>query len=436
MLDIVLVSNGPGEVCTWVRPVLAALRRELTARGALDAVGIHLVLTPCPNANGTEARTAAHFVGIGQIVPARHFCRLLCRPRRYRRWRRRGVVVFLGGDQMWAVLLAARLGYRQICYAEWVARWPRWCDRVAAMGQRAYGRLPQRWRSRARIVGDLMADTEERDLQLPTDRPAGRPRGNGSGETLALLPGSKPAKLSLGLPFLLATAQRLRECRPRLRFLLPLAPTLERQELLRYALADNPFMAAFGARPVALQPPQPGCPHWQLGSSDGLAIILLEEYPATARLRQCRLALTTIGANTAELGAIGLPMMVLLPTQHLQVMRAWDGCLGLLGRLPLVGRWVALAMSRWALARMRFFSWPNIEAGRAIVPERIGPIHPHAIAAEVLELLQHPATLEAMAEELRALRGGSGAAGRLARLVLEVADADRHLQRRGPLQRI
>ena len=44
-------------------------------------------------------------------------------------------VVFLGGDQFWTVLLSARLGYRHITYAEWVARWPRWNDRVAAMSE-------------------------------------------------------------------------------------------------------------------------------------------------------------------------------------------------------------------------------------------------------------------------------------------------------------
>ena len=61
------------------------------------------------------------------------FWSLLLRPQRYGPWPQRGVVVFLGGDQFWTVLLSARLGYRHITYAEWVARWPGWNDRIAAM---------------------------------------------------------------------------------------------------------------------------------------------------------------------------------------------------------------------------------------------------------------------------------------------------------------
>jgi lipid-A-disaccharide synthase len=39
------------------------------------------------------------------------------------------------------------------------------------------------------------------------------------------------------------------------------------------------------------------------------------------------LCLTTVGANTAELGSLAVPMIVLLPTQQLDAMRAWDGLL-------------------------------------------------------------------------------------------------------------
>jgi lipid A disaccharide synthetase len=67
--------------------------------------------------------------------------------------------------------------------------------------------------------------------------------------------------------------------------------------------------------------------------------LLIEQQPAHGVLSQCRLALTTVGANTAELGALGLPMIVLVPTQHLQVMQAWDGGLGILARLPIL-KWL------------------------------------------------------------------------------------------------
>ena len=63
-------------------------------------------------------------------------------------------------------------------------------------------------------------------------------------------------------------------------------------------------------------------------TSNGTRIHLIEEYPAHNYISQCKLAITTIGANTAELGALSVPMIVVVPTQHLNVMNAWDGVLG------------------------------------------------------------------------------------------------------------
>ena len=84
------------------------------------AAALHLVLVPCPNATGQERAAASPWQLFERITPASRFWHLLLRPERYGPWPRRGVVVFLGGDQFWTVLLSARLGYRHITYAEWV----------------------------------------------------------------------------------------------------------------------------------------------------------------------------------------------------------------------------------------------------------------------------------------------------------------------------
>ena len=172
-----------------------------------------------------------------RVLPASRFWWLLLRPRRHGPWPSRGVVVFLGGDQFWTVLLSARLGYRHLTYAEWVARWPRWNDRIAAMGPAAATRLPARWRQRCTVVGDLMADLSE---QARTTDPLP------PGEWVALLPGSKRAKLQIGVPFLLETADRLAALRPGCRFLLPVAPTTSVVELLAYGGSSNPIQRHYG----------------------------------------------------------------------------------------------------------------------------------------------------------------------------------------------
>ncbi len=423
---MVLVSNGPGELTTWVRPLALCLHRSLAlAPCEPDALGqLRLVLVPCPNGTGQEHRAAAGWQLFSRITPARRFWELLLRPGRFGAWPRRGVVVFLGGDQFWTVLLSARLGYRHLTYAEWVARWPRWNDRIAAMGPRVAQALPGRWRGRCTVVGDLMADLSEqarREAPLPP------------GRWLALLPGSKAAKLRVGLPFLLETADRLTEGDPDLGLLLPLAPTVTVAELLAYAGPANPIARAYRAGAPQLVASDRIRPDgWALLTAAGSRIELVQHSPAHDLLSQCSLALTTVGANTAELAALGVPMLVLVPTQHLQVMQAWDGLAGLVGRLPLMRRLFGVLLTLWRLRHRGLLAAPNIAAGRQLVPERVGPITPEQIAAEVQQWLADPARLAGMGEDLRRQRGAPGAVAALANLVVELLPASQQLIRPHP----
>lgn len=407
---IVLVCNGPGELTTWVRPLAQRLHRDLPLQPLTQGspLSLRLVLVPCPNATGSEHRVAAAMGLFARILPARRFWWLLLRPQRHGPWPRRGVVVFLGGDQFWTVLLSARLGYRHITYAEWVARWPRWNDRIAAMGPAAADRLAARWRDRCRVVGDLMADLSES---------SGADQGLPPGEWLALLPGSKRAKLQVGVPFLLETADRLAALRPGCRFLLPVAPTTSTAELLAYGGPANPIAVHYSAGPPHLEQGPDGP---ELRTAAGTRVLLIERQPAHGVLSQCRLALTTVGANTAELGALGLPMIVLVPMQHLHVMQAWDGGLGLLARLPVLRWLLGVAMTAWRMRHHGFLAWPNIAAGRAVVPERVGTITPAEIAEEAAGWLAQPERLAGMQDDLRSLRGQPGAVAALAAMVREV----------------
>jgi hypothetical protein len=406
-VSIVLVSNGPGELSTWVRPLALRLHRLMPLRPAVAdaACSLQLVLVPCPNGTGREHHAAGAWGLFERIVPARQFWELLLRPQRFGPWSPQGVVVFLGGDQFWTVLLSARLGYRHLTYAEWVARWPRWNDRIAAMGPLAAGRLAPRWAERCTVVGDLMADLSESarsDAPLP------------EGEWVALLPGSKRAKLRVGVPFLLETADRLAVLRPACRFLLPLAPTTSVEDLLVQAGTANPIARAYRSGVPRLLGPD------LLETPAGTHLRLVRENPAHSALSQCALALTTVGANTAELAALGVPMLVLVPTQHLHVMQAWDGLAGLVGRLPLL-RWLfGVLLTAWRLRHRGLMASPNISAGRMLVPERVGAITPEIIAAEAADWLAAPERLQGMRADLRGLRGQPGAVASLAALVQEL----------------
>ena len=409
-LAVVLVSNGPGELATWVRPIAERLHRSILMRprAASSPIDLRLVLVPCPNATGQEADAARRWIQFEQITPANQFWNLLFFPRRYGPWPRQGVVVFLGGDQFWSVLLSGRLGYRHLTYAEWVARWPRWNDCIAAMSPIVRDQLPRRFRDRCTVVGDLMAD-----LSCLARAEAPLPQG----DWVALLPGSKRAKLCVGVPFLLEAADRLARLRPGCRFLLPVAPTTSVKELESFMSSSNPIAATYRSAIAMVRPAELDQPWRRLITRAGTVIYLQEDHPAHGPLSQCDLALPTVGANTAELGALGLPMIVIVPTQHLAVMQAWDGWIGLLARLPGLRWCIGVLLSAWRLRRHGFLAWPNISAGRMVVPERVGSISPQDIAHEAAAWLESPERLRGLREDLRSRRGQPGAVSALVQQV-------------------
>jgi lipid A disaccharide synthetase len=278
------------------------------------------------------------------------------------------------------------------------------------MGTAASTRLKPKWQQRCTVVGDLMADLSHDDRNET---------GLVAGEWVALLPGSKGAKLQLGVPFMLRCAEILHQLRPQVRFLLAVAPTTSAAEIIKYGDLNNPLQRFYGGSTPHLSNESESGKRCLITGS-GLEIMLVEDQPAHNFLSQCTLALTTVGANTAELGALGVPMLVLVPTQHLHVMQAWDGWLGLLARLPLLRWLLGIALTAWRMRNRGFLAWPNISAGRLVVPERVGTITPEEIGAEAAQWLENPERLEAMAEELRHLRGKPGAVAQLAGLVDEL----------------
>ena len=144
-----------------------------------------------------------------------------------------------------------------------------------------------------------------------------------------------------------------------------------------------------------------------------------DRHPCYEILKECDLAITTVGANTAELAAITLPMLVVLPTQHLNMMNAWDGIFGIIGKVSFVNRFLTFIIKNFYFKKKKFFSWPNIKAKRMIVPERIGNISPRKIAKEVLFLIKNRDQLKSIRDNLHKERGDKGAAKKLASIIFD-----------------
>ncbi|MGJ5631631.1 lipid-A-disaccharide synthase [Nostoc sp. CALU 1950] len=418
-VDILILSNGPGEVTTWVRPVVKALRQELGDDPSV--VRISVVLSPCSNASGKEAAIALSYPEVDRVQEAEHFWQFLLWGKTFENWdwRSRGVVVFLGGDQIFPVVIGKKLGYRTVVYAEWEARWHNWIDRFGVMKPKVAAKVPAKYAHKFTVVGDLMLEAGE-SLDSNSSLPI---TASPKTELIGLLPGSKAAKLSQGVPLTLSIAEYIHAKRPQTRFVIPVAPTLDLQTLASFAdLKKNSIAEIFGFGGASLIVPEDGRGKALLKTTTGLTVELWQENPAYHLLSQCCICLTTVGANTAELGALAIPMIVLLPTQQLDAMRSWDGLPGLLANLPGVGtpfanviNWLFLRFVR----RKGLLAWPNIWAQEEIVPELMGKVQPQEIGEMVLDLLAHPEKLDNIRAKLRNIRGESGAAQKIAQIVGE-----------------
>jgi len=414
--DILILSNGPGEIATWVRPVVRELRRRWG--NDRQQLRLSLVLSPCSNASGQEVAIAQRYPELDRIQGADQFFPFLLGGKTAEGWdwRKRGVVLFLGGDQVFPVVIGKRLGYKIVIYGEWMANWPRWVDRFGVMSAALRDQAPAQYRQKYRVVGDLMLETGLSDRSEPTPtatHPPDRPW------RIGLLPGSKSFKLGVGVPLLLGVADRLRSTLPTLQFFIPVAPTLTIAALARFSQPEhNPYAAKLPGPPTTLVQPQTGLPYLQ--TQQGTIVELDPTFPAYDRLGQCDLCITTIGANTAELGAMGVPMVVVIPTNYPEIMKAWDGIPGLIANLPGLGTAFVRLYNRWMTKRLGLLAWPNLWAGEMIVPELLGHLTAEQVAATALGYLQEPERLGAMADRLRQVRGEPGAAQKLVDLIAEV----------------
>ena len=405
--DILILSNGPGELTTWVYPFLKALAIEQQrSPEAAAKIRISIALSPCQNASGKEAQLAQSFPNVERVLPQEQFFDFLLWGRTPNwEWAKQGIVIFLGGDQFFTVAIAKRLGYKTLIYAEWEARWYRWADLFAVRNQAIADKIPAEFRHKATLVGDLMVDRVE--PKSVSD--------SGSNLRICFMPGSKGHKLQIGVPLVLAIADILKQKRPDLEFVIALAPTTTPENLAQYAQNSFPTVDSEATTATLIDE--------NLVTTKGTAIQIHREFPAHALIQSSQLCITTVGANTAELAALNQPMIVLLPTNFVDMKVGWDGIIGLLTTAPVLGKFLRVLINSTLIAQIQrkgqLLAWPNIWAGTAIVPELLGNLTPTQVAKEILFYLDHPDELAKMRDRLKQVCGQAGAATKLAEMVIK-----------------
>jgi len=396
--EVVLVSNGPGELHTWLRPVLEALRT------ADPTVPIRIALVPCQFASGREAEIAATFGAQRVTTPAQYLRTVPSGRAPAGLGAERGLVLQLGGGVGLAASLAARLGHPLHRYA-FTAGGHRAVERLYLPDERTATRARRAGTPAARIevVGNLVADAVR--AHAPIDD-AGSPH-------VVLIPGSRDDFARPLIPLMLAVAERLAVRHPSARFVWPVSGMLD-PSTLRDGVAgvEAHVLGGVGGLRDGDRVVTPG----------GAVVEMVSEDDRHAHMRAADLAITIPGTNTLELGIAGLPSLVVLPMNAPERIPL-EGVGHWLGLLPFVGR----PLKRWAV---RLFvegldqpvSLPNRISGEPLFEEVAGIVDADDIAVRADALLRDPEDRARRRARLEATMPRPGAAERLAQRILARLD--------------
>ena len=384
--QVVFTVNGPGEISAWLWPLATELRRQR------PDLRLAAFLLPCVFSSGAEARVLREIGAVDTIATIRESWRAILTGRMPEGVARGGptLLMHLGGEPALSLALARRLGAPSMAYADHALGFSGRFDRLFASGLVAReGRLP------GEPVGELMVDAAGlRRAQAPA-RPAGRRR-------IALFPGSRDYFVRPLLPYYAVSVDAIAADHPEVEWVMARSDYVSLDLLA--ALDRLPEDRSWRARALTLH--RDDGPYLLTEGGTRIDVLTGAQALATADL-----ALTIPGTSTGELAASGIPMVVVVPT-YLGHEVPLPGLAGHVGRIPVVGKSLKIALGHQVLRRMNALSQPNRRAGEALVPEIVGRDLHGRIQTALRALLERDTA--DLSDSLRAAMGSGGAAVRLA----------------------
>lgn len=399
--EVVLVSNGPGELYTWTWPVLRELRHhapELRAK---------IALVPCQFASGREAAIAERFGADLVTTPAQYLRNVPAGRAPPGLGAERGVVLQMGGNIALGARLARALGHPLHRYGFTVALHRR-IERHYLPGPREAARARRLGTpaDRIEVVGNLVADA------VAATAPAAAP---GDPHVL-VLPGSRNEFARHLIPLMLAVVDRMGERWPDARFVWPVSRLLDEQTLtdgIAGRHADT-LGGTHGRRDGS-----------RILTPSGTVLEMVPEEERHAHMLSADAAITIPGTNTLELGVAGVPSLVILPLDRPELIPL-EGAGHWLGLIPGVGRYLKRAAVRaWVQGLDQPVSLPNRIAGERLFEEVTGRMDADDLAARLTAWLRDEGELARVRSRLRETMPGPGAAARVATRLLQRLEAPR-----------
>lgn len=415
-MDIFILTNSPGEISAWVRPVVPRiLERESDAR-------IYIVLTPCPYASGREAQVVKDIPGIHRVIKPdewRNLTFLHPFPRAVLKVPDKGVVVHMGGDILNSAIFATRLGLPAVAYTHRANRWRGPYKEYMVKDEKTKEYLLRRNlpSEMVTVVGDIMVDSVEIARSREETRESlGIPS---EAFVISILPGSRPHEVKYMTPFLLKVAELLKKERADVRFALLLSPFASLDDLAsaidKTAVEQGSKILSGTAGEVVDDANGP-----KIITEKGTVIKIVQEGHYDV-MNSSDLALTCPGTKTAELAILGVPMVVITPLNKPELIPI-DGIGNFVEKIPLVGKNLKGRLVMKFADRMEFVALPNIKAERKIVPELVGILQPADVAISTANLIADEDLLTRTSEELKKVMGPGGASEKVADIIIRRAE--------------
>src|SRR5690625_2307533 len=115
--ELLITVNSPGEVATWLAPVVRAIRSEPWADET--DLRITVFILPCMYAAGTEEAVVQRISGVDRVVSPRRSLRYIFgQSVREHPAARHRLLLFLGGEFFLAARLAKRFKCPAVAYTE------------------------------------------------------------------------------------------------------------------------------------------------------------------------------------------------------------------------------------------------------------------------------------------------------------------------------
>lgn len=402
---IVITVNSPGEVSAWLFPVLLQLKSRL------PEAPVCVVIPPCPFASGAEVEIVKNLPHVAQVIGPDQALGLLVR-KRPASFTARGVVLFLGGDPTYAVKLARRLGYPAAMYIERMAGRLSF-DAYFASDDEVAEKLTSRGHRNVNMVGNLMASAvnhyqDDRELSERLDL----------GEediVISLFPGSRPWQVRHLVPFFFEVVELLKGINAQ--FVMVMSPFID-EELFAEATSNRSSILG-GSTATCLEKKESGDSQriWSLTTEQGRLVKAVwgQRY---GMMRRTNLALTIPGTNTAELGYLHVPTVVVVPLNRPEII-PMPGLIQWIGKVPLMGPLIKELAIRAYLKRNPYLALPNRWVDCEIMPECKGSLRAEDVVCCVQNILENSAQLEKMREQLAAIAPTRDTASVIVDLLIE-----------------